>query len=137
MKLKTPPKYPERKIVPVFVNLGSFVGQTLQQLLNRFGPNVKLSEYVGYEYVAYGFWLQEVEDEDAFNKRIKNYEKKQLEYDNWFKENKEAIEEEIELRKKQALEKAERMAIREKQALEKRKKVLEKELQKLDNILNT
>lgn len=72
-----------------------------------------------------------LEIEVEFNKKYAKYKEQLRKYNIWYKENKEAIDEEIKLRQQENIAKKQRAAERDEKRTQKRIKELEKELNKL------
>ena len=90
-------------------------------------------EYLYYDESSYlyAYTLRDETDEELF-KRMNAYLKRKYVYDCWYDDNKEAIEEELRVRKGKKEAAEETRKEKEKKRLEKEKKELEKRLKALE-----
>lgn len=100
-KLKNKPKKPTKKLEKTKkAELLWFEGRTLSEIIEVVPLEAEVVCNFYYdEMEAYFYWTEEETDEE-FEKRVDLYNSKLKKYDEWYKENKDKIEEEVLRRKR-------------------------------------
>ena len=124
MRMKSKPEKPKQK--RYYRSKPTWEGVSVQELLDEYGPEatIEMGWDRGYEHlvVCYSY----VESDEEFAKRMDSYKRRLATYEEWYEENKEAIEAELADRAAKKQAKEEKAKARKIAALEKELKKLKK-----------
>lgn len=143
--MKAKPKRPVRRIKKYkwYLDDGGSLASVIEHFSDLgFSPedvkvDVRYSEYGEYESGENCFCAEGPESEEEFGARLLKFDQRMQAYHNWYEENKQLIEEELERRRLMAEEKKRKDKEKARKRLEKARKRAARELAKIEAQLKT